>query len=89
MYNLCLRTIPLKNTCSRATFGLARSHSPIMFSPSSSICVPSFVKYSLEQAQTYLKERPGINEADIDTQVYCTTVSWKTAVGSLTSWSVE
>lgn len=31
--------------------------------------VPSFVKYSLKQAQTYLNERPGINEADIDTQV--------------------
>ena len=31
--------------------------------------IPSFVKYSLKQAQTYLNERPGINEADIDTQV--------------------
>ena len=34
------------------------------------VCVCcSFVKYSLHQAQTYLKGRPGINEADIDTQV--------------------
>ena len=31
----------------------------------------SFVKHSLEQAQSYLKERPGINETDIDTQVQC------------------
>ena len=35
------------------------------------------MKYSLQEAQKYLKERPGINEADIDTQVYAvgTTVS--------------
>ena len=31
--------------------------------------ISSFVKYSLQQAQLYLKERP-INEADIDVQVH-------------------
>lgn len=36
------------------------------------VCVysVSFVRHSLKQAQNYLKERPGINETDIDTQVH-------------------
>lgn len=34
----------------------------------------SFVKYSLQQTQKYLKERP-ISEADIDSQVACATMS--------------
>ena len=42
---------------------------PPPLSLSLSPSLSSFVTYSLDKAQSYLKERPGINEADIDTQV--------------------